>query len=181
MEAVTILKKEHTVILEFLDQLALAGEMVVQDKFPPEQFFEQAVAFARKFADKFHHFKEEDIMFRILAQKKSGALDAELEKLRQQHEHCRSYVSAISAAAEGCVAGSDDQARVLHRNLLDYVTMLRKHINFENITFFPLVTRELSSEELEALAVEFGKWDEKMGGMTFDEGQKTVKSLAALL
>ncbi len=181
MEAVTILKKEHMIILKFLDQLALAGEMVVQDKFPPEQFFEQAVDFARKFADKFHHFKEEDIMFRILAQKRSGELDAELEKLRQQHEHCRSYVSAISAAAEGCAAGRDGEARILHRNLVDYVNMLRKHINFENITFFPLVVRELSADELDALASEFGKWDEKMGGITFDEGEKTVKSMAALL
>lgn len=181
MEAVTMLKEEHIVILDFLDQLTLAGERVVKNKIPPKEFFVTAVEFARTFADKFHHYKEEDIMFRILAQKHSGALDNQLEKLRQQHEHCRDYMTAISAAAEGCAAGSDGEARILHRSLSDYIATLRKHINFENVTFFPLVARELSSDELDALAVEFKKWDEKMGGMTLDKGRKIVESLASSL
>ena len=181
MEAVTMLKEEHIVILDFLDQLTLAGERIVKDKFPPKEFFETAVDFARTFADKFHHYKEEDIMFRILAQKHSGSLDGQLEKLRQQHEQCRDYMTAISASAEGCASGSDGDARILHRNLADYVTTLRKHINFENVTFFPLIARELSSDELDALAVEFRKWDEKMGGMTLENGKKIVKSLAESL
>ena len=181
MKAVTILKEEHMVILEFLDQLALAGERIVKDKFPPKEFFVKAVEFGRMFADKFHHYKEEDIMFRILAQKHSGSLDHALEKLRQQHEHCRNYMTAISAAADGCAAGSDGEARILHRNLADYVATLRKHIDFENVTFFPRIARELSPDELDALAAEFGKWDEKMGGRTLEEGKKTVKTLAGLL
>jgi len=181
MQAVTTLKEEHMVILEFLDQLALAGERVLQNKFPPKEFFDKAVGFAREFADKFHHYKEEDIMFRVLAQKHAGALDNDLEKLRQQHEHCRTYISAIAASAEGCVAGSDSEARILHRNLVDYVETLRSHISFENVTFFPRIVRELSSDELAALATEFGKWDEKMGGATYEEAKKTVKAMTECL
>ena len=181
MKAVTILKEEHMVILELLDQLKLAGERILKNKFPPREFFETAVKFARVFADKFHHYKEEEIMFRILAQKNSGAIDSDLEKLRQQHEQCRDYVTAISAAVEGYAAGRDSDTRILHRNLADYVATMHKHINFENVTFFPRVARELSSDELDTLAAEFGKWDEKMGGMTMEEGKKTVKTLAELL
>ncbi len=178
MQAVTTLKEEHMVILDYLDQLALAGQRIVQNKVPPPQFFEEAVTFARLFADKLHHYKEEEIMFRILAQKHAGALDNDLEKLKQQHEHCRVYVAEISASAEGCASGSDDAGRVLHRNLNDYVTTLRKHINFENVTFFPRVVRELSAEELSALEDEFEKWDKKMGGMTFEKGKKIVEFMA---
>ncbi|MBW1941869.1 MAG: hypothetical protein JRJ51_03435 [Deltaproteobacteria bacterium] len=42
---------------------------------PAKEFFEKAVAFARNFADRFHHYKEEHVMFAQLAEKKAGFFD----------------------------------------------------------------------------------------------------------
>ncbi len=77
MQAVKILAKEHEVILEMLDNLAAARDMLEKRNRPPKEFFEKAIVFARDFTDSFHHFKEEYLLFSLLAQKKEGAFDGE--------------------------------------------------------------------------------------------------------
>lgn len=41
-----------------------------------------AVKFLHNFADKFHHFKEEYLMFGLLAEKKGGRFDGPIGALR---------------------------------------------------------------------------------------------------
>ncbi len=181
MRAVTILKEEHVMILEFLDLLAAASEKMVANEKLPREFFDDAVAFARQFADKYHHHKEEEIMFRLLAQKHAGALDAELEALKQQHEVCRNYISEIAGAIDGYEAGNDTQTRTIHRNSTEYINALKAHITHENVMFFPKVGRELSTEELDSLATEYDKWAEKTGGTVTEDNRKRLANLTTLL
>jgi len=181
MRAVMMLKEEHRLILGFLDHLKLAGERIVKTENPPRAFFDEALSFARQFADKFHHYKEEEIMFRILAQKHDGALDAELEQLKQQHVQCRNFVSAMADALDGFEAGKQSQTRALHRNLQEYVTSLRRHIDHENVRFFPKVGQELSASELEWLEGEFDRWEAKMGGTVSSENAHRLQVMASLL
>lgn len=181
MKAVTMLKEEHRQILWFLDQLSLAGDRVVKNESPPRAFFDEAIAFARQYADKFHHYKEEEIMFRILAQKHHGELDAELEQLKQQHVQCRNFVSAMADALDGFEAGNQSQTRVLHRNMDEYIKSLRRHIDHENICFFPKVGLELSEAELKALEGEFDRWEAKMGGAVNSENVRRLHVMSSLL
>ncbi len=181
MRAITILKEEHRLILDFLDQLTLAGEKLVRNQNLTREFFDNAVAFAKEFADGFHHHKEEDLMFRMLAQKHAGALDDELEKLKQQHEQCRDFVSEISDAIDGYAQGSDSQTRIIHRKLDEYISALRQHVNHENVVFFPKASRELSAEELDVLAAEYDKFDEKAGGQTMSRNEERLRAMADAL
>jgi len=181
MRAVTILKEEHRQILWFLDQLSIAGDRIVKNENPPREFFDQAITFARQYADKFHHFKEEEIMFRILAQKHHGELDAELEQLKQQHVQCRDFVSAMADALDGFESGNQSQTRELHRNLQEYITSLRRHIDHENVRFFPKVGQELSEAELKMLEDEFDSWETKMGGAVNAENQHRLHLMISLL
>ena len=181
MKAVMVLKEEHRHILWFLDQLSLAGDRIVKNEYPPRAFFDEAIAFARQYADKFHHYKEEEIMFRILAQKHHGALDAELDQLKQQHVQCRNFVSAMADALDGFESGNQSQTRVLHRNLQEYIKSLRRHIDHENIRFFPKVGQELSESELKALEGEFDRWDTKMGGTVNAENEHRLHVMSSLL
>jgi hemerythrin-like domain-containing protein len=181
MKAVAILKEEHRQILWFLDQLSLASERIVKSENPPRKFFDEAITFAHQYADKFHHYKEEEIMFRILAQKHDGALDAELDQLKQQHVQCRNFVSAIADALDGYESGSQTETRVLHRNLQEYIKSLRKHIDHENIRFFPKVGQELSASELKMLEGEFDRWEAKMGGAVNLENDHRLRVMSSLL
>ncbi len=107
MEAIDILKKEHGLIRSFLDNLSMAVERLEDEQKPPAEFFEKAIRFARQFADSFHHFKEEEVIFRHLAQNQDGEIDAQIEALRYQHERGRNFISGISDALPGYTKGEE--------------------------------------------------------------------------
>jgi hemerythrin-like domain-containing protein len=88
MKAMQILTREHVLILQMLTQLSRAREKLEIKEQPPVEFFKKAILFSQNFADRFHHFKEEFLMFGLLAQKKEGVLDAEIGALWFQHERC---------------------------------------------------------------------------------------------
>ena len=89
MEALDILIDEHVLIREFLYSLNLCLEKMERGDRPPKEFFQKAIEFARNFTDKYHHFKEEHILFNHLAMKKKGGIDAQVDSLKFQHERGR--------------------------------------------------------------------------------------------
>ena len=76
MDPIETLSNEHGLIRQYLDVLSMAAEKIENSKRPSDAFFEKAVDLSRTFADGFHHFKEEHVLFVQLAQKKRGEVDA---------------------------------------------------------------------------------------------------------
>ena len=101
------LTEEHGLIRQYLDSLSMAVSKIESGEYPPREFFEKAVGFARDFTDKFHHFKEEYVLFLQLAQRKGGLLDGQIESLRHQHErgrnHLRKFLALSTAIAKGMI------------------------------------------------------------------------------
>ncbi|GAB4330507.1 MAG: hypothetical protein Kow0099_01100 [Candidatus Abyssubacteria bacterium] len=180
MKPTEILAGEHSLIRQALDNFSLAVEKLETGERPPERFFEGAVEFARMFADKYHHFKEEYLMFGMLAQKKSGDLDSQIDSLKHQHERSRNLVTEIANSIAGYARGDEVHATMLIENLAAYTSLLRHHIHREDHVFYPMVEKELSKAEQEALMKEFKKEEEKQR-KTFEESKKLVREMGSLL
>lgn len=159
------LRNEHKMILEFLDGLSrILKRMEWQKEAGPEpDTFRNAIEFAREYADRFHHHKEEYLLFGHLAQKHGGELDSQIEKLRQQHEMNRTLLTEAADAIAGYARGEEVSARNLHFNLIKYVANLREHIRHEDDVFFPMADEALTESEDRQLAHEFAKQEEKLG------------------
>lgn len=181
MKPIEILKNEHGLIRQFLDKLAMAVERLEKGERPPRDFFENAIRFAREFADKMHHEKEELVMFVRLAQKHGGEIDAQIEALRHQHDHARNYISAIASSLDGYEAGQPFQITAVIENTAAYVAMLRRHIHTEDHVFFPMVEHDLSTVEEDELNTQFGKLSEKLGVGVFEENHKRVVDMGSML
>ncbi len=181
MKPLEILSNEHGLIRQFLDNLALAVEKLEDEQRPPREFFENATQFARTFADKFHHIKEEHVMFVRLAQKKGGAIDGHIDSLRHQHERARNYTSAIAEALNGYEDGQPIQISQVLENTAAYVSLLRNHIHKEDHIFFPMVQEVLSEEEEAELQVEFDKARDKSGEDVFARSHKLVVDMGSML
>lgn len=181
MDVLEILRNEHGLIRRFLDNLTLGVERLEKGERPATDFFEKAVEFARTFADRFHHFKEEHVMFVQLAQKKGGAMDAKIELLRYQHERGRNFVNEIANSLEEYAKGNPIKTTVVLENTAAYVSLLRHHIHVEDHVFYPMVEETLSAEELQRLQEEFDKQDREAGGKTFEECHKLVTDMGSLL
>jgi hemerythrin-like domain-containing protein len=174
MNPIQALIEEHSLILRGLDLLTTAAEKIVRNQNPPKEFFEKAVTFTHSFTNKFHHYKEEIVMFGLLAQKHQGDIDAELERLRSQHDVLRNHVSEISDALDAYSKNIDSEVRRLHRNLSEYIDILRRHIHAENRIFYPLVIKTLTTDEIRWLEGEFDKYAAK-------EGPDAIKAHSALI
>jgi hemerythrin-like domain-containing protein len=168
MRTIDILVTEHELILEALD--------------PPKEFLEKAVDFAREFADRYHHFKEEYLLFGLLAQKKEGDFDAEIGALRYGHERGRRCIDAIAESIDGYADGDEIATTRLLENLAAYISILKRHIFTEDRVFFDLVEQELSDNDDEVLLVQFQKGIESTNSQeTFNKSRVLVDEMKAII
>ena len=181
MKVINILVNEHAIIKEFLSVLSTGVKKIIANENPPREFFEKAMTFSRDYADTHHHFKEEYIMFKLLANKKEGAIDGEISKLRKQHENYRDYLSEVSAALTGYENKLNEPTRLVHRNLSEYIQSLRDHIEMEEKHFYPMAQKTISVEEQEALLQEFDKYEEKAGEGFNEKYKSLVKEMSELI
>jgi hemerythrin-like domain-containing protein len=181
VNAIEILVEEHHLILRGLDLLTTAAERIERNQHPPKEFFEKAVSFTLNFTNKFHHYKEEIVMFGLLAQKREGELDAEIERLRDQHHSLHSYMTEISHSLDAYSENAQSEVRRLHRNLCDYIETLRRHVHAEDKIFYPLVVRTLTQDEMQWLAEEFEKYAATEGPDAMKVHQVLVEEMAELV
>ncbi|MEK6816956.1 MAG: hemerythrin domain-containing protein, partial [Nanoarchaeota archaeon] len=66
MKATEILSEEHRHILKVIDAIEEECKALEAGKSLDKKFFLDAIDFIRNYADKFHHAKEEDILFEEL-------------------------------------------------------------------------------------------------------------------
>jgi hemerythrin-like domain-containing protein len=181
MKPTDVLTEEHALIRQALDSFSLAVERLEQGERPPKEFFEKAVAFTRIFSDKFHHFKEEYLLFGRLAQKKNGAIDAQIDALRYQHDRGRDLIAEVSHAIDGYSQGKEANMLVLLENLAAYISMLRHHIHREDHVFYPMADAALSEAEQQELLQEFNKEEAKLNAPVFEDSRKLVMEMGSLL
>ena len=182
MKITEILIREHELILQALESLSRAQKKIEENRQLPKDFFVKALVFLREFTDRFHHFKEEYLMFGLLALKKGDAFDGPIGSLRFQHERCRACINAISNSLDGYADRDEIATTRLLENLAAYISLLRRHIYQENHTFFKMAEKELSEEEKDLLLVQFKKEDQKMSDRTyFDQNRLLVAEIEALL
>ena len=100
MDPIETLRNEHGLIRRFVDLLSMAVARLEVENPPPRAFFDDGIEFVRGFSDGFHHKKEENVMFRQLAQKKNGAIDGQIEALRYQHDQGRGFIADLEGMRE---------------------------------------------------------------------------------
>jgi hemerythrin-like domain-containing protein len=181
MDPLETLSNEHGLIRQFLDNLSMAAGQIEKGDRPSAAFFEKGLEFARTFADRFHHFKEEHVLFVQLAQKKAGEIDAQLEALRHQHDRGRELIAGISDALDGYIACDPTKTAHLLEKMAAYASLLRHHIHTEDHVFYPMARKLLSAGEMAQLEQEFNREREKGGADTFERSHKIVIDMGSIL
>jgi hemerythrin-like domain-containing protein len=126
-------------------------------------FLANAVHFMRLYADRTHHGKEEDILFRELRKK---ALSSDhrriMAELVAEHRAGRQLVTGLATAMNEY--RNDQPARVsdVASYLGELATFYPAHIEKEDRHFFYPIHRYFSPEELDALLLECYEFDRHM-------------------
>jgi len=165
--------REHRTIEKMIARLRDEGESIRGGELDVA-FIDVALDFLRTYADRMHHGKEEDILFKDLAKK---GLSPEhrliMEELIREHAEARRYVDAISEAKERYLRGEKSALLELGSNISALVELYRVHIEKEDRRFFYPVMGYFTAAEKEAMMRAFAEFD---GQMIHDKyGELAVK------
>jgi hemerythrin-like domain-containing protein len=133
-----------------------------EQKIDP-RLIETATDFIRAYADRCHHGKEEDILFRDLEKKQLTEQDSrEMAQLVEEHRQARQKVRDLVAAKERFLSG--DAAAVGDVLFaMEWLTgFYPRHIAKEDREFFPRTERYFSRNELDEMLQAFKEFDGKM-------------------
>lgn len=172
------LVEEHKLILRMILVLESAVDKSESTGIVDTEIFEQVADFIRNFADKYHHAKEEDILFKKMVAHGMPEKDSPIEAMLTQHEQGRSFVRGMLEATEELKSGDETSSKEIITNAKGYIELLREHIEKENDVLYPLAERILPDKIQYELQNEFQLANEKKGGVnTFQKFRKLVEIL----
>lgn len=142
---------EHTLIKKWL---ALIPEVIEELDIESEEgrhLILEGINFIRSYADRFHHAKEEDILF--------GYVDKNLDIIKTMladHETARSHVKAILEA----IKAKDKGSIIEHLN--GYGKLLVEHIKKEDEILYPWIDRGLSLSQVGEIFAKFNEAEQNL-------------------
>lgn len=145
-----ILSDEHQNILKVIKALTCRCDEINSGKEIDQKFFNEAVSFIRNYADKFHHAKEEDILFKILSDHEKMHCDPTKQML-VEHGEGRNFVKGMEEALQ-----KGDKKELL-KNAQGYCELLQDHIFKEDNILYPMADEALSEAEQKNIAEKFSQ------------------------
>lgn len=163
MKPIGPLMWEHRLIEKMLASLMRHIDQIEKSKKVNPLIIDVAVDFMRIYADRTHHGKEEEILFRDLAKKD---LTPELKKIMQElldeHVWGRKTTAALVEAKMKYLEGSRDELPRLIDLARQLGNFYPKHIEKEDKHFFYPCQEYFDKDEQNKMLAEFWEFDRKM-------------------
>ena len=163
MQARGPLMIEHRLIERMISLIKDALAQIQSTRKVDPLLVDTAVDFIRMYADRTHHGKEEDILFRDLSKRPLSAEDQRvMDELIQEHVFGRQTTKALVEANTRYRNGDASALAEIADNLRTLVEFYPKHIEKEDKVFFPASRAYFTDEEDQAMLAEFWEFDQKM-------------------
>lgn len=146
-----ILTEEHKNILKFIDALLKKCDQIENGKSVDKDFFTQAISFIRNYADKFHHAKEEELLFKEMNKcADDGCLHCNpVEQMIFEHDEGRNFVKEMEKGVE-----TNDKKKVVE-NARGYAGLLQQHIFKEDNILYPMAESVFTDNVKKKMIKEF--------------------------
>lgn len=154
---------EHRLIERMSTLINRRGFVIDQSAGPDLRFIDATVDFFKTYADRCHHGKEEDILFRDLAGKTLSKEHAKImQELIQEHIFGRKTVGKLVAAKDQYVHGKKEALETITAVLKELVEFYPKHIEKEDKHFFLPCMDYFTKKEQDAMLAAFREFDRKL-------------------
>ena len=142
MKAIEILVDEHDYILTMIE---VAERILATDDYTTLDLnhVDKIVDFIKNFADKYHHLKEEDILFVEMGKYGMPRDGGPIGVMLHEHDEGRSYIKSAELGIELFKKGDIGAFIQIQNNLLSYCQLLTQHIGKENNILYPMAERML--------------------------------------
>lgn len=158
---ITELVEEHIYIKKVLSVIPEISEEFLRVNQVDFLLLSELVSFIRNYADKYHHAKEESILFGYAPE---GF--APVKAMLEEHVIGRNFIrTAELSAAEGNIVAVSE-------NLLGYRELLFGHIDREDKVLYPWFEKNLNNEQINEMAKHFNEANNNFGeGYSLDYEQ----------
>jgi hemerythrin-like domain-containing protein len=154
---------EHRLIEKVIELLRIESLKIKLGKKLDPIFIEIAVDFVQTYADRTHHGKEEDILFKDLANRELLEKDLRImNKLGNDHVLARKVVTELMESKKRFLNGDQNAQRIILENIDALVNLYPTHIQEEDKIFFPAAMKYLNKVEQERMLNEMMAFDQKM-------------------
>ncbi len=158
----TALVNEHDLIKRMLALLERNAPLTAEGRYSNYRFYLDGVDFIRNYADRFHHAKEEDVLFATLVANGMPREHSPVAAMLMEHEQGRAFVRAMEEAAQNALAGKPGQDKLIAVNALAYAALLREHIAKEDEILYPLAERILPAEGREEILAGYARAEQSV-------------------
>ena len=152
------LRNEHEAILHVFTILDRMLSSTTKSDAENLQFGNELVNFLKIFADKCHHGKEEDLLFKELENKGVPNEGGPIGAMLQEHKQGREYIALMNKSLESKDLTNFKNAAIKYRDLL------RNHIAKENNVLFMMADRLLDDKKQDELFAKFENHEETVIG-----------------
>jgi hemerythrin-like domain-containing protein len=143
---------EHTWIKRVLAEIPKLALRIDLEREEDRQDVLDCLDFIRNYADKFHHAKEEAILFKLFDE----GLDI-IKVILTDHDTGRGYVASVATGVE------NRNVEAVRAGLSSYRELLTEHIKKEDEILYPWIDRQLSDHQVGRLFSEFSEVDVEFG------------------
>ncbi|WP_105617468.1 hemerythrin domain-containing protein [Vallitalea okinawensis] len=176
MESIKIMMEEHQYILRMLKVVRKVCMKILNHEEVDYKDFYKVIDFVRNYADKHHHSKEEELLFKELKinlneENRLGPVTGMLV----EHDQGRLYMQNLEAAVKEVEDGNEEAKLDVIANSISYTHLLYRHIDKEDNLIYPLGEKQLSTEILDRIEKESKKIE-----MTATDNKVQEKYIAIL-
>ncbi len=140
---------EHRLILRMIALLERNAHRTAEGEYRNWQFYLDGIDFIRTYSDRFHHAKEEDVLFEALVRNGMPRENSPIAAMLMEHDQGRAFVKAMEAAVREAMeaavrealGGDTDKGGDIAGIALAYAALLREHIEKEDDILYPLAER----------------------------------------
>ena len=174
-KATELLSDEHRVIERVLAVLQKLTTRPVETSL---ESWRKALDFFSHFADKCHHFKEEQVLFPAMEEHGIPREGGPIGMMLMEHEEGRSYVRSMQAAIPLVETKNEAAKEILIDKAKAYLQLLKEHIQKEDEVLFRIADDVIPADEQKQLLRSFEEHEAKeMGTGVHEKYLKLVEEL----
>ena len=136
-----VLSEEHQHILKVIEIVLNECTQIENGKEPDKTFFNEVINFIKKYADGYHHAKEEGILFKAMLANMENMHCNPIPVMLHEHDTGRQYVKGMIEAL-AC-----DNKQELIENAKGYCYLLQNHIYKEDNVLYPMAEQALDESQ----------------------------------
>lgn len=128
----------------------------------PYDDFAKVIEFIRNYADKYHHGKEEDMLFIEMNNELLDLIgEGPVQGMLIEHNFGRSLVIDLEMSLKAHKSGDEESIIDIIGNAIGYANLLTKHINKEDNMIYKYAKSNLKQETLDRLDLEFKDFESR--------------------